>query len=230
MRVMRQYWNTPMWSAQAVPLKWPQTLRLSEVPFPVWALMAVALALGSAVAVTGVPQASNPAAERLSTELALLRAEARDSRSDLELSSLEVERLQLIQGYSSAFRIPADRATLIYDIALAEGVNPELAFNLVRVESGFKRTAVSSAGAIGYTQIRPSTAKWLDPTVETRELFDAEVNLHLGFRYFEYLLNEYDQDTRLALLAYNRGPGRVGGLMARGMDPANGYARKVLGE
>ncbi|NIR75556.1 MAG: transglycosylase SLT domain-containing protein [Gemmatimonadetes bacterium] len=218
------------WATGAVPLKWPKGLWIAEVPFPVWALLVVAIALGGAVSLTGLPQAANPAAAQLSSELALLQAEARDLQSDLELKTLEVERLQLIHGYSSEYRIPADRAMMIYDIALAEGLNPGLAFNLVRVESGFKRTAVSSAGAIGYTQVRPSTAKWLDPTVETKDLFDAETNLHLGFRYLNYLLDEYNGDTRLALLAYNRGPGRVGNLMASGIDPANGYAKRVLGE
>ncbi|NIR45201.1 MAG: lytic transglycosylase domain-containing protein [Gemmatimonadetes bacterium] len=228
---MRQLSNTSStWATGAVPLKWPKGLWIAEVPFPVWALLVVAIALGGAVSLTGLPQAANPAAAQLSSELALLQAEARDLQSDLELKTLEVERLQLIHGYSSEYRIPADRAMMIYDIALAEGLNPGLAFNLVRVESGFKRTAVSSAGAIGYTQVRPSTAKWLDPTVETKDLFDAETNLHLGFRYLNYLLDEYNGDTRLALLAYNRGPGRVGNLMASGIDPANGYAKRVLGE
>lgn len=228
---MRRFSNTSStWATPAVPLRWPLGLWIAEVPFPVWALLIVAMALGGAVALTGLPKAANPAAEQLSTELSLLQAETRDLQSDLELKALESERLQLIYGYSSEYRIPADRAMMIYDIALAEGLNPGLAFNLVRVESGFKRTAVSSAGAIGYAQVRPSTAKWLDPTVETKDLFDAETNLHLGFRYLNYLLEEYNGDTRLALLAYNRGPGRVGDLMASGIDPANGYAKAVLGE
>ncbi len=89
---------------------------------------------------------------------------------------------------------------------------------------------MSSAGAIGFTQLRPSTARWLDPAVETQDLFEAETNLHLGFRYFRYLLDEYNGDTRLALLAYNRGPTRVGRLLTRGIDPANGYAKAVMGE
>jgi hypothetical protein len=228
--MIRRYSNTTTLSDETVAIRSPFSLRLSEVPIPVWALMVVAGALGAAIALSGLPEASNPAAAELSTELSLLSAEARDLRSDLELKSLEVERLQVVHGYSTDYRIPADRAQLIYDIALAEGLNPELAFNLVRVESGFKRTAVSSVGAIGYTQVRPSTAKWLDPTVEAKDLFNAEVNLHIGFRYLKYLLDEYNQDTRLALLAYNRGPGRVGDLMASGIDPANGYAKAVLGE
>ncbi|MGD2152828.1 MAG: lytic transglycosylase domain-containing protein [Gemmatimonadales bacterium] len=228
---MRDYTSTWHTQAREVSFRWPQIqAKLAEVPATVWALIVVGVAIATASAVGGVPQASNPAAERLGAELALSAAENRDLRSEIELKTLEVERLGQIQGFSGEFRIPADRAMLIYDIALAEDVNPELAFNLVRVESGFRRTAVSSAGAIGFTQVRPSTARWLDPTVETQDLFDPVINLHLGFRYFRYLLDEYNGDTRLALLAYNRGPGRVGGLLRSGIDPANGYAKAVLGE
>jgi hypothetical protein len=227
-RTMRQYtstWNHP---AVSLPRQVNQT-KWSDLPLPVWALVVVTAALGLAVALTGRPDASNPAVAELSSRVSLLSAEVRDLHSEIELKSLEVERLDLIHAYSSEFRIPADLATQTYDIALAEGVNPDLAFNLVRVESGFRRSAVSSAGAIGYTQIRPSTAQWLDPSVQTRDLFDPATNLHLGFRYFRYLLDEYNGDTRLALLAYNRGPGRVGDLLTLGIDPANGYAKRVLG-
>ncbi len=228
---MRDYTSTWQTQAQAVSFRWPQIqARLSELPTIVWALILVAGVLAVTNVISGSPQMGNPAADRLSGELALMAAENRDLRSEIELRTLEVERLERIQHFSSEFRIPANRATQVYDVALAEDVNPELAFNLVRVESGFRRTAVSSAGAIGYTQIRPSTARWLEPTVETRDLFDPATNLHLGFRYFRYLLDEYNGDTRLALLAYNRGPGRVGGLLRSGIDPANGYAKAVLGE
>lgn len=228
---MRDYTSTWQTQAQAVSFRWPQIqARLSEIPTIVWALILVAGVLAVTNVISGSPQMGNPAADRLSGELALMAAENRDLRSEIELRTLEVERLERIQHFSSEFRIPANRAMQVYDVALAEDVNPELAFNLVRVESGFRRTAVSSAGAIGYTQIRPSTARWLEPTVETRDLFDPATNLHLGFRYFRYLLDEYNGDTRLALLAYNRGPGRVGGLLRSGIDPANGYAKAVLGE
>lgn len=227
---MRQH--TWTWNGQAAaPMEWSlNRTRISDVPVPVWALGLVATAFGFALAIWGLPQPANPAANQLEAQVALVTAENRDLRSDLELKGLEIERLELIHRYSTEYDIPAHRATQIYDIALAEGVNPELAFNLVRVESGFRRMAVSSVGAIGYTQVRPSTARWLDPSVEVKDLFEAETNLHLGFRYFKYLLDEYNGDTRLALLAYNRGPGRVGDLLTLGVDPANGYAKAVLGE
>lgn len=226
---MRNYTST--WQSQAVSLRWPvNSARLTSVPIPVWAIVLVATVFTTAGVLDMAPEMSNPAEAQLRFELSVLTGEVRGLQSELELSGLEMERLEQIQSYSSEFGIPADRAMQVYDIALAEDINPELAFNLVRVESGFRRTAVSSAGAIGYTQIRPSTARWLDPTVEARDLFDPEMNLHLGFRYFRYLLDEYNGDTRLALLAYNRGPGRVGDLLTLGIDPSNGYAKAVLGE
>lgn len=188
-------------------------------------LVAVALVAGlelaSFVSVPGTPLHSARAA------LATLRSDAHAARGEAALRSLQAERLRDIQSYSSRYAIPADLASRIYDISIAEGLQPELAFNLVRTESSFHRWAVSDAGAIGYTQIKPSTAEWLDPSVTTDDLFDPETNLHLGFRYLSILLGQYPS-RQLALLAYNRGPARVGTLMASGRNPANGYAFKVL--
>ena len=43
------------------------------------------------------------------------------------------------------------------------------------------------------------------------------------------MLDRYDADARLALLAYNRGPAVVSARISRGEDPANGFADRVLG-
>jgi soluble lytic murein transglycosylase-like protein len=74
----------------------------------------------------------------------------------------------------------------------------------------------------------PRTAVFYDSTITQEELFDPAANLRIGFRFFRYLLESYDYDLRLALLAYNRGPQRVGDIVARGGDPANGYANRIL--
>jgi soluble lytic murein transglycosylase-like protein len=52
--------------------------------------------------------------------------------------------------------------------------------------------------------------------------------VRVGFRFFRDLLERFDGDLRMALLAYNRGPGRVSGLLARGRSPANGYDQSVI--
>lgn len=227
---MRGY--TSIWQTPAVRVRWPlQIGRLTELPFAVWAFIAVASAFAvAALSGTDLPRPSEPQTEKLRTELAAVAAKARDLRNEIELKNLEVERLQQIHHQSGEYGVSADLATLIYDISLAEEISPELGFGLVRVESGFRRSVVSPKGAIGYTQILPSTARWLDPTAATKDLFETDTNLHLGFRYLNYLLTEYNGDKRLALLAYNRGPTRVGDLLSLGIDPANGYAKKVLGE
>lgn len=149
-------------------------------------------------------------------------------QGELELVRMEMTRLQEIMDYSRKYSIPADLAAAINDIALSEGIAPALAFRLVQVESGFYRRAVSPVGAVGYAQLMPATAFELDPTLEYQDLFDRDTNLRLGMRYLRLMLNKYGGDLRLALLAYNRGPGTVDSIRRAGGDPANGYARAVM--
>lgn len=151
------------------------------------------------------------------------------ARSDVVLAEARRTRADRIDEYAARYRIDRELTTLIHDAALNQGLDPELAFRLVRVESSFRQRAVGPAGAVGYAQVQPRTARWLDPTVTREKLFETETNLRIGFRYLRLLLDRYDGDTRMALLAYNRGPGRVAALMALGEDPANGYAARVLG-
>ena len=156
------------------------------------------------------------------------RVALRARQGELALVRIEMNRLQEIMDYSRRYGIPADLATSINDIALAEGLAPELAFRLVEMESGFRRGAVSPKGAVGYTQLIPSTAFEMDPTLEYRDLFERDTNLRLGFRYLRWLIDRYDGDLRIALLAYNRGLGTVDSIRRQGGDPGNGYARSIL--
>ncbi len=152
-----------------------------------------------------------------------------DSRQgEINLQKAYIARLERIQANSARYGIGADLAAAIEDIALSENVDPEIAFELVRVESGFSPTAVSPVGALGLTQLMPATARLLQPGITREEIFEPETNLRLGFEFFHSLTEYYDGDLRLALLAYNRGPGTVDRLLASGMDPANGYANMVL--
>lgn len=189
------------------------------------ALAAAAFVAGMAVAaVTGFPPGS---AADLAASLEETTSELQQTRGELAVRHIQLERLERIHGLSAEYRVPVELATSVHDIARAEGLAPELAFRLVEIESSFRRLAVSEAGAVGYTQIKPSTAAWLQPGTTRQDLFDTETNLRLGFRYLSTLMERYD-DSRIALLAYNQGPNRVGSLMAMGRDPGNGYARKIL--
>src|SRR5216110_3989784 len=175
------------------------------------------------------PAAASPAAPG---DMRSLQQSLEATRGELAVSRLQLERANAIIDYSTHYVIAADLAAAIYDVALAEGVDPALAFRLVKVESGFNPQAKSKVGAIGYTQVLPSTARLYEPGLTTAQLYDRGTNLRLGFRYLRDLLERYegnpDAKLRLALLAYNRGPGRVQELLDAGKDVENGYATALM--
>ncbi|HEX3275123.1 MAG TPA: transglycosylase SLT domain-containing protein [Gemmatimonadales bacterium] len=146
-----------------------------------------------------------------------------------DLLRIQLDRANAVMAASARYQIPADLAASIYDIALSEGIDPALGFQLVKIESDFKANAHSSADAIGYTQLQVATARFYQPGVTERSLMtDRELNLRIGFRFLNDLMTKFDRDTHLALLAYNRGPAKVADILARGGDPKNGYSDAVL--
>jgi soluble lytic murein transglycosylase-like protein len=142
--------------------------------------------------------------------------------------ALERERERNVPEFAAAFSIPSELAEKIYVAAQTHEIEPEIAFGLVRAESSFRRTVVSHAGAVGFTQLLPSTARWIAPGTTRAALFDPETNLDVGFRYLRYLKDKYEGDVTLALTAYNRGQGRVDRDLQAGRNPDNGYAAAVL--
>lgn len=167
--------------------------------------------------------AANPTARTIAWEALLAVRAALDSVRAAKV------REQQAEDYAQRYGIDRAMSAAVLRAAEAEGVGPELAFRLVRVESAFKPRAVSPVGALGLTQLMPATAAELQPGVTREELFDRDTNLRLGFRYYRRLLRAYDGDVEAALHAYNRGPGTVNRIRRAGGDPANGYARAVLG-
>lgn len=154
--------------------------------------------------------------------------EAPGTRGDLTATRIMVERATSILAYANRFKIDTELSSAIYDIAVEEGISPELAYHLVKVESGFRPGAVSHAGALGYTQVLLPTARGYMPNVTERDLHQRDTNLRLGFRYLRDLLRRFDGNLTLALVAYNRGPTRVALINAAGGDPRNGYSDLVL--
>jgi soluble lytic murein transglycosylase-like protein len=196
-------------------------------------LMVVAGALvvsglgGSIGRARAADEAAPVTADVTARELNELRSQLESARGELAVARLQVDRANSIMDYSRRFKVPADLAAAIYDIALSEGIDPSLGFRLVKVESNFVLRARSNKDAIGYTQIQPATARFYAPNITVEKLFERETNLRLGFRYLKDLVRRYDS-LELALLAYNRGPGVVDQIVATGGDPTNGYEHAVL--
>ena len=120
---------------------------------------------------------------------------------------------------------------LIVVAANRHRLDPDLVSAIVEAESGGNPAAASRAQAYGLMQVRVPTARDMagrDVTVE--ELFDPIVNLDLGCRYLRLMLDRYGGDVRLALMAYNAGPGRVDAWIATEPDPARVLYAVAYGE
>jgi soluble lytic murein transglycosylase len=95
---------------------------------------------------------------------------------------------EVIQRYASHYRL---------EEALVRAV--------IKVESDYNATAVSSAGAVGMMQLIPQTAEFL----QVSNPLDPEQNIRGGSHYLRMMLDQFEGDLDLALAAYNAGPTAV---------------------
>lgn len=120
-------------------------------------------------------------------------------------------------------------APMIERASQETGVPQDLIQRVIMAESSGNPSAVSNKGATGLMQLMPATAKGLG--VDPR---DPAQNIQGGSRYLGQMMDKYDGDQRLALAAYNWGPGNVDRWVARGANEAElpaetrGYIQKIM--
>lgn len=115
-------------------------------------------------------------------------------------------------------------------------VDPVFVASLVKHESGFRRSVVSSAGAIGLMQLLPSTGQFVCSLQQSswggsRRLCTPSYNLKLGITYLKHLLQQFPHDLSHVLIAYNWGPGNLQRALRNRRTIPNGpvrYARSIL--
>jgi soluble lytic murein transglycosylase len=113
------------------------------------------------------------------------------------------ERIRYPLHYSEYIRVHAKEHHL----------DPALMAAVIYQESKFQPRVESTSGAIGLMQLTPDTARGIairtgGNAFETRDLYNAEINIRYGAWYLDNLFAKY-HDERLVLAAYNAGQGNV---------------------
>jgi len=130
-------------------------------------------------------------------------------------------------AYPAAYRAEVERW------APPAGVSPHLLFALMREESGLDPMVVSTAGAIGLTQLMPATALSMAKKLHMgafrqADLVKPAISIRIGATYLGELLRRYGGSEALALAAYNVGEGAVGGwLRDRGSLPLDAFVEEI---
>lgn len=121
---------------------------------------------------------------------------------------------------------PSDVDSIVRSAAIRYGLPPALIHAVIKVESSYNPRCQSSAGAQGLMQLMPATAAALG----VANPFDPVQNIHGGCRYLRAQLDAFGS-VRLALAAYNAGPGavrRYGGVPP--YPETQRYVRRVMAE
>jgi soluble lytic murein transglycosylase-like protein len=111
--------------------------------------------------------------------------------------------------------------------------DPKLVLALIIVESSFDSKATSPKGAKGLMQLLPPVAKDLAQEVgialtdDEQAIYDPAVNIRLGLYYLSKLILQF-KDLKVALAAYNFGPGYVRERIELGMPLPTEYADRVI--
>ncbi|MBS1709249.1 MAG: lytic transglycosylase domain-containing protein [Armatimonadetes bacterium] len=118
----------------------------------------------------------------------------------------------------------AEILSMVRAAAQKNGVDPVLFQALIQQESDFDPKCLSGAGAMGLAQLMPGTARALGVS----DPYDPQQSLDGGARYFSQMMKQFG-DVKLALAAYNAGPGavrRAGGVPDYAETKA--YVQKIM--
>lgn len=117
-------------------------------------------------------------------------------------------------AWYAKFWYPLDYAGAINREGAATGLDPALIASLIWRESGFDPTSRSARGAVGLTQVLPSTAREIAtsenaPVGRAADLADPEVNIAFGAWYLRSLIDRNGGSVEDGLAAYNAGAGNL---------------------
>lgn len=152
---------------------------------------------------------------------------------------LEVDKVVMKKIY------PLKYSEYVEKYAKEYKIDQYMVYAIIKAESNFNENAKSSSKAIGLMQIMEATAletaNKMDLNVKEEDLFDPDLNIRIGLKYFTDLLSKYNDNYYLAIIAYNAGIGNVDKWIEDGIikedasdienvpfRETNNYVRKIL--
>lgn len=151
-----------------------------------------------------------------------------------------------IQNYILKKIYKTDYSEHVYKYSEENNIDPLLTFAIIKAESNFNRNIKSKSGAIGLMQLMESTAleqaeEVNEEIIVTESLYNPEINIKIGTKYYSKLIKKYNNNTLLALAAYNAGIGNVDNWIGQGIikpdgsdienipfKETNNYVRKIV--
>jgi soluble lytic murein transglycosylase-like protein len=162
----------------------------------------------------GGPQIEEPLADAVRSALAAAVAESAPPRPSFERMDERLAYLRWLAAVSERLKkrttehhTRVEFAEAVWYESRRAGLETALVLGLIQVESGFRKYAVSSAGARGYMQVMPFWARLIGDG-DDRRLFHMQANLRFGCTILRHYLERERGDLVLALGRYNGSRGR----------------------
>lgn len=168
----------------------------------------------------------NAPADKPDCVLQAERAEHQKTDQALREAKQAEEMAAIATRYRELVNTPEKQRIMkiVYKLAPQFGIQPGLAFAVIRAESNFDVNALSDKKAQGLMQLIPETAA----RFRVNKPFDAEQNIRGGLSYLQWLLAYFQGNVPLVLAAYNAGEGTVERF--RGVPPypeTQNYIRRI---
>lgn len=117
-----------------------------------------------------------------------------------------------IMGSTEKNSYPREYSAYVELYAAEYGVPEAVVYAVIKTESNFNRTAISSAGAHGLMQLTEETYEWVSSKLKEKpsafDIYDPATNIRYGVWYLSYLYGRFES-WDVAFAAYNAGPGNV---------------------
>jgi soluble lytic murein transglycosylase-like protein len=183
----------------SLALKWGRKLKLQAVKTLIgfiYLLLAVDVAAAQTTVyryqqTNGVTAFSDRAPKNLSYQLVRFDCFACDLRSRVNWQTTPLFLQKYQQEITSAAKI--------------HQLDPALLRAMIHAESAFDPKALSKSGAAGLMQLMPDTATALG----VKNIWHQQQNIQAGASYLSSLIKRYEGNVKLAMAAYNAGPGAV---------------------